>query len=488
MTCSVLRSNGERIGQHVQPNHSFKNHKMKTQIALITLTAIFSWCGQSHSHAQTMKELFQLVINVNEDFEASEQVMASYFINLGESHLNTLQRLEESGKATASDIKQKQRLEAALLPVSSLNRKRVGETATAGSAIKRSGPQYDPAIAEEVFEIVGAEKMTSAIQAQVFYKVKRRVQRLQMNSHGPMCLLLDDKFAKSVGVSDSQVQQIKKLTETTSKTFRSGPGKEFSDLEQLYREHWQDMLQQLDTKQRKTAEKMIGAPVQWFRCIEPVQFRQLDGKTPLLTNYDLRIADLAKKLEKDMKTLTYDDLEKEGLTVFHMHFRRMLSMNFVWDELELSVSQRKKLHADFVERKLKDMFLIANAAGSRLDQILSGDSHLPEYTKDNFTEHQQQWLKHFEFQMLTGEYVSSFGLMHPGVINVLEMSDDQRAKIRRLRNDFEKQRSMLMSKLYQRRDEVLKQYNEDIARILTDKQHEMYTLYTGQSLKPTESK
>ena len=94
--------------------------------------------------------------------------------------------------------------------------------------------------------------------------------------------------------------------------------------------------------------------------------------------------------------------------------------------------------------------------------------------------------QHFEFQMLTGEYVSSFGLMHPGVIDALEMSDDQRAKIRRLRNDFEKQRSMLMSKLYQRRDEVLKQYNEDMARILTDKQHEMYTLYTGKSLETHE--
>ena len=188
---------------------------------------------------------------------------------------------------------------------------------------------------------------------------------------------------------------------------------------------------------------------------------------------DRRTSTLAKRLGKKPTELTYDDLKQDGLSVYHLHFCQMLQMNFVWDELQLSMSQRKKLHNDFAQKKLKDAIIIAGTAQIRLQEILADDSNLPEYAVDVFTKFQQQWLKHFEFQLLTEGHRSSIGLLEPRVADSLELSNAQRSRIKALAEQFEKHHAELETKLTEQRQEIMNEFTKDIARILTDKQHEV---------------
>lgn len=457
---------------------------MKNVLVPLLLVLIVVVCGFRHASAQTMEEIYQMRCRIFKGTEPTESRMAAYFIDLGQSELVRINGKQKLGreKLSANELKLQGNLESALEPILTLEHF-VGKTERfAENQPRLSRLNQDASIARKSFAALGSKRALEMCQQSIAEFVAERIRRDQLNSHGPICLLVDEDFAEVIGIKDDQSQRIEKLVEETGEKFRNGPGKEFSDLERLLQQHWVALRRELDAEQRKKAEALIGDPVQWFRCVEPLQFRNQNGRGYFEIVVDNRMLELARKRGKMISELTAAEMEQEGYTVFHNHFLGMMKSSFVWDELELSESQRKKLHSDFAGMQLKKQFIVHNQHLQRLDEMLSGDLELPEYAQKQFNAHQQTWLKHFEFQMLTGEHEPSLGLLHPHVAESLTLSKSQQANIKKLAGEFEKQRSTLETNLAERRTSILQQMSKDISRILTYKQNELYTDFTGQSL------
>lgn len=484
---NIYRQAACNLPQIQQPTHLFVKYKMKLLLISILLVAAFPFHLRAQSHSLSMDELYRMVIKVRGTDESSEQAKARYFVNLAELQISQLKQDVDQRRANVDATRLMQQLEDVIQPITEL-RRFIAETELTPENVRRlSLLMRDPGIAKQVFDVFGSERATALIQGMIRTAVKQRIERSQLNSHGINCLLLDERFADAIGLSDQQKQRIAELTKSTSNKFRRGPGKEFSDLEKLLRKHWVNLRKGLDPTQEKVVERVFGSPVQWFRCVEPLRYRSRDGNDIRWQTFNASAVNLAERLGKSYAELTTEELKNEGLTLLDNHMFGMLQSNFVWDEMELSESQRKKFHNDLVQWKKQDLFIEKNRR-ARLGEILAGTSELPKYVSGTLNEHQLTWLKHFEFQMLTGSHESSFGLLHPQVKKHLGLTTSQQSSIKSIADQFDKQRTELETKLAERRKEILKQYSRDVARILTSKQNELYTLYTGQTLKPTESK
>ena len=76
-------------------------------------------------------------------------------------------------------------------------------------------------------------------------------------------------------------------------------------------------------------------------------------------------------------------------------------------------------------------------SGARFEGLLNGNKNFPDEISSILLDHQEECLRQVELQFRTGAYRFSFGLLHPSLIDKLEVSNEQQAKIKKIAKRFE---------------------------------------------------
>ncbi len=87
-------------------------------------------------------------------------------------------------------------------------------------------------------------------------------------------------------------------------------------------------------------------------------------------------------------------------------------------------------------------------------------------------------IPHVEFQFLTSQYRTSFGLLHPEVKKTLEVSDVQSERMQALVRKFEQDSKQLMAKLQTQRKTAEKNFHSSVVKLLDERQKEKLSDWT----------
>lgn len=428
--------------------------------------------------AQTMEELYELRTSFHKSIEPSERDMASFFIMIGQFELDKLR-----GKQTLTndEAQLKNALENALKAQIELYdfEDQIGQLVGGGK--ERSRISSDISIARDVFNAIGADRAKLITNAMIINAAQSDFAKSQLNSNSVECLILEKRLAACLKLTDQQRERIEKLANETGDRLRVGPGKEFTDLQTLFRDHWIQIQQALDSSQRKEAKRLVGEPIHWYRSVRKLSYRGTNSG-----HMSVRLIGkeffLAEKLGKEVSELSEEDFNNEGIELVHNHFFQILQCPFIWDELELSKRQRQQIQSGFFDYLKKEAHLIPGNHKLRLNVILIGKAELPNYVVKNFLEDQQTGVRHYEFQILTGDYETSFGLLHPQVKTHLELTKSQDVDLTEMAKKFEAQRNELEQNLAVRREKMQSEFSDKVAAILTKEQHDLYTRFTGKTI------
>jgi hypothetical protein len=428
--------------------------------------------------AQTMEELYELRTSFHKSIEPSERDMASFFIYIGQMELQELQWIQQ---LTDEQRELKSGLEEALKPLNDLTQFEMQTGQIVDGGKERSKLNGDISIARNVFNTLGPETVAQKVNWIVNHEVQLGISKSLLNSNSVECLILEKRLAACLKLTDQQRDRIEKLANETGDQLRVGPGKEFTDLQSLFRDHWIQIQQALDSSQRKEAKRLVGEPIHWYRSVRKLSYRGTNSGHMSFRMIGKEFF-LAEKLGKEVSELTEEDFKNEGIELVHDHFFLMLQCPFIWDELELSKRQRQQIQSGFFDYVKKEAHLIPGNHKLRLNDILIGKAELPNYVVKNFLEDQQTAVRHYEFQILTGDYETSFGLLHPQVKVHLELTKSQDVDLTEMAKKFEEQRNELEQKLAIRREKMQSEFSDKVAAILTKEQHDLYTRFTGKTI------
>ena len=147
---------------------------------------------------------------------------------------------------------------------------------------------------------------------------------------------------------------------------------------------------------------------------------------------------------------------------------------FVWDELELDEEQIKtfKTGLDVLSNRGKE--------GARLEEILGQNHFYPAIIKETLLPHQITRLANIEFQELTIDSASSFGLLNDEVAETFDLSPTQIKSIRSLASDFSKNCSVSSDSLKENRARLQIEFESELSELLNEEQSLMYDDLRGR--------
>lgn len=445
------------------------------------LTAALVMCVvcARQSFGQTMEELFELHSHVVNNRKNNRVGMEKFYVDM--AHQLFIQ-LKFKKEPSIEDKILKDRLETVLEPLLTLQQA-IKETGT----LPDNGKEFyrllkDPLLARQTFDVIGPEYVAGHLQKQMLQSINQRIKDSQLRQSESGSLLVDEVIAEVLGLNEKQKEQIKKSIEATDKKIREGTSKEFEDLEKLYREHWEKICRDLNTKQREKAVALIGEPIHWFRNPGGLPFLSDESGFVRFMVINSKVRNLARSLGKTMADLNEDELAEADVDFFYNHFFQMMRTRFVWDELELSESQRNRLQQDFRLQSNENLYVINGQEDKRLVRIIKEVAKFPSYVHDSFNDKQQQWLKNLEIQLLTFKYRSTIGILHPEIVSDLEITSAQQTKIKKLGEQFDKKRIQIEQNIVESQNKIKSEMLEEIGKVLSEKQREVYKNITGQNL------
>ena len=430
--------------------------------------------------AQTMQDVYKADTFAEKRGEEEWRV-ASYFIQLG---LDEQRSARHRGEMDSEEIASLIALNEALSPINELQsmRKTNPEDPEIGKKIRML--QFDETIAKRVFDALGPEKAQLRVSQRVFRSLKSLAEASKTNAFSQTTFLENEDFASILKLSDSQKNAIAELVDKVSENVRYGSPVLQKKWEDLLSGHYEQVCGVLTASQRKVVEALVGEPVQWFRCVEEKQLRSRIFGVGGASFIGAACHRYAEKTGKNVYQQTASELKGHGIVFFHGHQYEMLKSPFVWDEVELSEEQREKLRVG-LDKFISDKgIVVPNQNLHRLENLLKDKASVyPNYIVELLSAEQLGWFKNMEFQVLTGQFESSFGILHPLSIRNLELKKSQLDELKNLADEFMNEAELLDEELKESRVKVVGEFRKKIGDVLLERQVLLYEKITGSKLE-----
>jgi hypothetical protein len=158
----------------------------------------------------------------------------------------------------------------------------------------------------------------------------------------------------------------------------------------------------------------------------------------------------------------------------------VLTMDDLPKQLVLSKDQVKQIDSKLRSEDVTLVFHDNRPKG--LKSIVENQWALPEWLAEILLEHQQDWLRQFEFQVSTLPYADSFGLLNPVVSKGLRLSNDTQSTISILTKEYRRKFEAMSQKNKSVTDNAIFEMRKKMMAILTPEQRHQYRLWFGKDL------
>ena len=428
----------------------------------------------SSSYSQTRQEVYELDVFSVKSRGSSEVAVTQYFIGLGMDELRLLRNRERSYGLDEQSLKRRKALDEALAPINAIDA--LSGTPAFNSELEdeRMRLAVSSELSEKVFKAIGGERAREKVLEMVVDSIRSISNSKKENAFSANAPLLNPTLALLLNLTDDQSSELKALHESATKKSRFGSVDAFKEMERLLERHWNALRASLDIEQRKQAEDLIGEPLQWFRGLPSNGLRKRDFSGGGVSYTGTKAMELQNSAQRHIHFFSEEEMQQRGVQMIHGHFCEMINSNFIMGEIELVKDQRKELRGDFREYLKTETAVIPNRHEARLSQILESEADYPGALKDILTSLQLDSLENIEFQVLTGKFESSFGLLHPKVLKHLQIDPKQTEKIRELCGSYEMAYSELVPEIDLARDAIFDSLKNDMFKVLNVDQQERY--------------
>lgn len=234
-----------------------------------------------------------------------------------------------------------------------------------------------------------------------------------------------------------------------------------------------DINDVLNSDQQKQFMELIGKPINWARTIE----------TSKRFGYVFNSSDPNSRLKSRNKTLEPknppDDnakLPKVDLFLFEL-----LSTKFLRNELELSADQSQKLTGVLQTYRQQRIIDESNSV-DRFTALVQAEAIYPKEITDLLLPHQEDCLKQIELQFRTGAYRFSFGLLHPYLVEELDLTKQQQSRIKKVSRRFTGELFAFSEEARTQFAQLMRAEHLNTMSILTQNQLTRYSLLTGRDI------
>ena len=269
---------------------------------------------------------------------------------------------------------------------------------------------------------------------------------------------------KAIALSLDQEEKILALLEQAKESLE-GDSTEKTDLDQCVREHLVEFLEVLAAEKRQEIREIIGIPIRWFECDSKQTFLNRDFSRGSYRHVTKETG--GKRLDdgRFIIDLPPPELADRGIDFMYGHVHEMLNSPFIWRELDCTASQQKQLTSKI------PVLAMSGHHRHRLQEILlRRDVNYPDTLNELLNTPQIERLRCLEYQVLTNQFNSSFGLLHPTVVDHLDTNDDQIKKIKEIETRFRMQYKVHEKALLKDRNEIKLKLKKDLLKILTPEQ------------------
>lgn len=333
----------------------------------------------------------------------------------------------------------------------------------------------DPSISEEVVNAVGVDRLTEIIVAGLKESL---LVEIASNSNSVLyseVLLASPSLQKYLGLSPEQQEEITTIIQTSGEQLRIGAKDEFDKLKFHSDDRWQKIQQVLTHAQRIEANRLVGQPIEWFRCIGENALKNKDYLSSGPTSSGLKAEEFERKLHlagREISDATSKEFEEHEVFLYPCVTHAMIFDKFFWDELEFSIEQRQELQV----RKGKAWKVINESHVTYsgydrlyLQQILNEQAKPPVPVSDFLTSDQCKWMLQMEFQVLT-KHFDSVGILNPIVKQHLDLSPNQVSRIEVISTRFDELSKPLLAKIDEARKEIRKEIGLEVKGVLSTTQ------------------
>ena len=431
--------------------------------------SLFLWLiiGLEGVNSQSLeKELYALDIEQVSHLGTSETARAMYWVDI----------VRRISRENPSDHTAKGLLFEIDILIDEMSNATPGEEWEAAHRAFRNA-LTSPKLTERIFEELGFDKLSAAVISRVKATLEVESKRLAKNSTSAAPSLAGELLTRYLKISDEQSDRIADVVSVANEKLLTN---EFlTPLRELSDQRWNSILEVLNPSQRKEAKRLAGRPIEWFRIggqSELLETGFLEASPSFHSHKASELGKVGVRLDR----LNDVELEKNGIFVVQGVCLAMVFDRFIWDEVSLSDSQRESIAGDFQD-ELRDSGW-ASAGGDMLyfHQLLVDDASLPDNLAEILDEEQEIRFRQIEFQILTGKaFQPCVGIIHPVVYEHLNLSHSQRVDIKRIADEFEKDKIPLTEQLSKFQLEVKKHLEMELLDVLHPHQLVMYQELKG---------
>ncbi len=336
-----------------------------------------------------------------------------------------------------------------------------------------------------VFDALGGDRALELTTKGLAASLKNISKSSITNAYSPATILNNELVLKLLSFSDLQKKEFEKLKIEVTEKMRFGAEGEVGQMEDVLSRHWKSILSSLDATQSDTVKQLVGEPIQWFRGSANNQLRRRD-----FSNHGGPVVNPGT-IDESIKTddgrsifqMTPAELGENGIDFLYSHIYEMMSSPFIWDELELSKEQR----SDLKQNKLDAVGLPSFHQERLVDLLKEKEVNYPKSMKSILQESQLTWFRQMELQVLTGQYESSIGLLHPMFVERLTLRRRQQEKIKELAKKYSMEIQVLQKSLIASRKETRLEFEAAIQDLLTEEQKAIFQKLTGRQIQETNS-
>lgn len=330
--------------------------------------------------------------------------------------------------------------------------------------------------AKLAYGFVGQEKVLADLSKKMISRAKNKIQRSRGDAFSPSTILSERQICELLRLTEIQKDSVKSLITEFRSKLQVGSEDEFRQLEILYDDNYVNIAGELDDTQNEKFEAVAGKPVHWFRNANDKVVARLRSGIYLFQHVPAKLQGFKSADGRRVADLEPWEVRENGFEYLHGHVELMLKSPFVWDELELTLDQRNEL------RETKDYDAVSSGKfrEKRLSELFSGRRNYPKALKEILVEEQMELLGNIEFQVLTMEFFSSIGALHPEVDAHLELTKSQRESIQRISSRFMTAQKEILGKIELERVDLQARFENEILALLDDEQELLYQKLMGQ--------
>ena len=225
-----------------------------------------------------------------------------------------------------------------------------------------------------------------------------------------------------------------------------------------------DIRRVLDKEQLDQFDDLVGTPINWSRMI---------CETNSTFDFSFKVHEKTDEVFYLNAGEPTDDMQ-----AIDYHLFVLLQQNFILEELELTPVQKEKLGAAVNDFK-KNWIRTNEGSEKRFDDLLDGKSSYPDDVANLLIRHQEETLRQLELQFRTGGFRFSFGLLHPAMIDKLNLSSGQQTELRKVAKRFKRDVYRFSNEARTQIGELLRNEYLETLTLLDRDQLARYSLLTG---------